>query len=160
METSVATIEEESGDTRARGVRPTAEMQQLWFACLRRPWSSLVVMPAHAEGSVLAVAQALAEIGAIYLNRPVKLFDARGLTVAEAAKVILEISPRSEERKFTVIPADSVLANHAGVPLCLAADAVLLVVDLANTEMASARRTIDLIGASRVIGVVARRPTA
>ena len=138
-----------------RAAPPSVDLQQLWFACLRRPWSSLVVMPANAEGSALAVARALADIGALHRNRPVRLINAGGLDVAGAARVILEMSPRTTANELTVVCTDSVLDNQAGIPLCLAADAVLLVVDLDQAEMSSARRTIGLVGPAKFIGAVA-----
>lgn len=144
-----------TSDPAGRAARPSAELQQLWFACLRKPWSSLVVMPAAAEGSARALAKALAEVGATYRNQPVRLVNAAGLDVAGAARVILEMSPRTEANELTVVCTDSVLRNQAGIPLCLAADAVLLVVDLEQADLTSAQRTIGLIGSSKFLGAVA-----
>src|SRR5258708_25637368 len=44
-------------------VLPPLELQQLWFLTLRWEWSSLVLVPADSQGSVLWIATALAQVG-------------------------------------------------------------------------------------------------
>jgi hypothetical protein len=148
---------EELGGRGASGLL-AAELQQLWFACLRRPWSSLVVLPAHPEGSAQLVAQALAEIGGLHRNRPVKLINTEGLKLSMSSRAILEMTSHAMSGELTIVCADSVLSNQAGIPLALAADAVLLCVDLGQTDLISARRTIELVGANRFVGSVAIHP--
>ena len=59
--------------TRRVGADPTSlELQELWFAMLRRrAWSSLVVVPAHAGGSAASLARGLAAVAERQLRRRV-----------------------------------------------------------------------------------------
>ncbi|MHB8875759.1 MAG: hypothetical protein ACYC8T_18895 [Myxococcaceae bacterium] len=139
-------------------VMPAAELQQLWFTCLRKPWSSLLVMPAYPGGSAQAVARALVEVGSLHRSRPVTLLDAEGLTVAGATRAIEDLTRQASTGELTVLCAASVLSNQAVLPLAMAVDAVLLTVDLGTTDVSSARRTVELIGEKRFIGAVAIHP--
>ncbi len=56
-----------------------------------------------------------------------------------------------------IIAIQPVVDEVLGVAVAQAADAVLLCVELGKTHLRAARRTIELIGADRVIGVVLKR---
>lgn len=73
-----------------RGNRPlgsnpaSVELQQLWFAMLRRrAWSSLVVVPADARTSVTSIARGLAAVGERHLGRRVALIIPDEVPTAE-----------------------------------------------------------------------------
>lgn len=128
---------------------------QLWYATLRkRSWTSLVVAPAHPGGSTYEIANALAEAGLICERRAVKLIDAREAPLGEASAVISEMVNHAVSRGRVIAAVGSVLTNQVGIPIATAADAVLLCVEMGRTDLASARRTIELIGAEKIIGCV------
>src|SRR5687768_2847733 len=121
---------------------PPRELQQLWFATLKRPWSSLVVVPAHPGDSTLEVAQALASVGALHRSRPARLIDAAEAELKDASRLILEMTSHVNAGSLVVVSVQSVVQNQAGIPLALAADAVLLSVALGEADFASAERTV------------------
>jgi hypothetical protein len=133
---------------------PSSEVQRLWFAALRRDWSSLAVLPAHPEGSADGVAQALAKVARLHKDEGVKLISARGADLSATSRLIIDMTTHVATGGLCILVLDSVLTNPAGIPLALAADAALLCVELGEADTDSARRTVDLIGASRFVGAV------
>jgi hypothetical protein len=138
---------------------PSGELQQLWFACLRREWSSLVVIPAHPGGSSLFVARSLAEVGGLQRNSPVKLITAEGTDMAATSRLIIDMTAHVASGGLVIVAIDSVLENQAGIPVALAADAALLCVSYGESDFASARRTLELVGQDRFVGTVTFQPS-
>ena len=60
--------------------------------------------------------------------------------------------------RATIIAIEAVAENPLILPLALAADAVLVCVELGRTRLDDARHTVELIGRDHIIGVVLRRP--
>lgn len=136
---------------------PSADLQRLWFATLKKEWSSLVVLPAHPEGSASFVARSLAQIGSLHRDGSIKLISAEGVGVSGTSRLIIDMTSHVSSGGMVIVVLDSVLSNPTGIPVALAADAVLLCVHLGETETESARRTIEMIGADRFVGAVAIR---
>ena len=135
----------------------STEIQQLWLALLKRPWTSLVLASANADGSSWEVAEALAEVGQMHRGRPIKLMDAEGAALTEAAALVTEMTSHAAGGKPVLVAVGSLVENLAGVPLARAADAVLMCVTLGEAHFASAKRTVELIGAEKIVGCVALR---
>ncbi len=136
------------------------ELQQLWFAVLKREWSSLVVVPSHPGSSGLNIARELASIASIHRGTEVKLINAESAELRGTSRLIVEMTSVVRAGQMCIVAVDSVVENQAGIPLALAADAALLLVTLNETELASARKTLELVGPSRFVGSVVVRPTA
>ncbi len=142
---------------------PSLDIQQLWFATLRWEWSTLVLVPADSRGSVVGIAKGLAQVGDLHCGRAVKI-TAEETSLASTSELVEDISGQSTIRpmnagserwkKRTIIALDPVLCDPAGIVVALAADAVLLCVELGKTNIAEARRTVQLIGRDRFIGCV------
>ena len=131
-----------------RGPHPLPDsFRDLWLATLRHEWSALVVVPAHAEDSAVNVARALAEIG------EVDFIDAEDVTPTSSTRVTQDMLAQAT-RGRVVVALDPVVSNPAVLPIVLAADAALICITLGQTEIASARRTVELIGRERFIGCV------
>lgn len=152
---------------------PPREIQELWFAMRRSPWKSVAVMPAHPGGSARALAEDLCQVARL-TGRSARLVVAEGLELADIASLAAEMEggsggsawvsrPRSDsgpgrhaqhpdDADLVITALDSVLANPLILPLALANDAVLLVVELGRTDMESARKSVELIGRDRLIG--------
>jgi len=67
------------------------------------------------------------------------------------------VSAPGERRSGTqrvVVLLSSVIDVMAGVPIAMAADAVVLTVTLGKTRLDDARRTLELVGAQRVLGTI------
>ena len=134
---------------------PSAELQRLWFATLKREWSSLVVVPAHPGGAALAVGRGLAQVAALHKDGAVKLIAVEGADLQSASRLIIEMTAHVAAGGVAIVVLESVVGNPAGIPIALAADAALLCVRLGEADLESAERTVELIGAERIIGAVA-----
>jgi len=146
------------------GILPALDLQELWFTTMRWEWSSLVLVPAHASGSAIWIAKALAEIGIPQQSRAAKI-TAQGAMLAATSELVGDLVTQSTIRSMkssnerwktghTIIAIDPVVSNPAGIPVALAADAVLLCVEIGKTDIASARKTVQLIGREHFIGCV------
>lgn len=166
---------------------PSRELQELWFATRRREWRSLVVVPASPGSSALHIAQALGEVGGAIRMSPVHVVNAEGMDLDGIATLVLDIGMEEPELKkpepkgsvwtsgsggwdasgpvgrgapatrATIIAIGAVAENPLILPLALAADAVLLCVEIGRTRMEDARHTVELIGRDRIIGTVLLR---
>jgi hypothetical protein len=163
---------------------PSRELQELWFATRRRDWKSLVVVPAAPGLSAFPIAKALGEIGGIIRMSPVQVVNAEGLDLPSIAMLVQEFSnePRhsgsvwtsgapgnngpqgaepfsnnKQERAF-IVAIEPVVTNPLALPLALAADAVLICLELGVTQLAAAQHTIHLVGRDRLVGSVLLSP--
>jgi len=149
------------GQSRAASL-PPLDLQQLWFSTLRWDWSSLALVPAGSNGSVLRIAKALAQVGNRHGGRAVTRTEATGFgTSAELAEDItgqftVHTSSVGSERwkQRTIIALHPVLTDPAGIPVALAADAALLLVELGKTNIAEAQKTVQLIGRDHFRGCI------
>ncbi len=141
---------------------PGTAAHSLWFAVQTRPWESLAVLPAGPGESAKDVANALFDVGALASGGPMRLLDARDVTLTSSASVIVNMSSlvaASGERRAggtqrVVVVLASVIDVMAGIPIAMAADAVVLTVTLGKTRLDDARRTLELVGAHRVLGTI------
>ncbi len=134
---------------------PTPEMQRLWFATLKKDWSSLVVLPAHPGGAALSVGRALAQVAALHKDVPIKLISGEGADLQNATRLIIDMTTHVAQGGLVIVVLESLVSNPAGIPVALAADAALMCIQLGETDFESAERTIDLIGGpSRLVGSV------
>ncbi len=157
-------------DTQPLAVLPQAAAgpaaNALWFAVQTRPWLSLAVLPAGPGESALGVANALYDVGALVSGGPIRLLDARAVTLASSASLIVNMSSlvsapgerRTGGTQRAIVLLASVIDQLAGVPIVLAADAAVLTLTLGKTTLDSARRTLELVGADRVLGTILVAP--
>jgi hypothetical protein len=164
---------------------PSRELQELWFATRRKDWKSLVVVPAAPGLSAFPIAKALGEIGGVIRMSPVQVVNAEGLDLPSIAMLVQDFSgdqqrgggsvwtsaspgnngpqgaePFStlkQERAF-IVAIEPVVTNPLALPLALAADAVLLCLELGVTDVEAAKHTIDLVGRDRLVGSVLLSP--
>jgi hypothetical protein len=132
---------------RVKKTIPPAGYRDLWFATLRYEWSTMVVLPASSGASALPVARALAEVGGV------DLISAEGVTPSSSSRVTQDMLAYAT-RGRVIVALDAIVSNPAGLPVVLAADAALLCVTLGETEIASARRTLEMVGRDQFIGCV------
>jgi hypothetical protein len=141
---------------------PPLDLQQLWFSTLRWDWSSLALVPAGSNGSVVRIAKALAQIGNRHGGRPVTRSE--GTSLSTSGELAEDISGQftvntpsigSERwKQRTIIALDPVVTDPAGIPVALAADAALLFVELGKTNIAEAQKTVRLIGRDHFRGCI------
>ncbi|MCI0669384.1 MAG: hypothetical protein L0Y64_02865 [Myxococcaceae bacterium] len=150
----------EAAEAAAAPMLRERELQQLWFATLRTSWSSLVVMDTHPGGGALEVAKALADVGGVQRGSDVRLIEATGAELGRAASIISEMTTHVLNGGLAVAAVDPVVQSQTGVPIAMAADAVLLVVTLGRTGLDAVERTVELVGRERILGCVALHPAA
>ncbi len=138
---------------RANPLLPS-DLQELWFSLLRQGWSTLVIMPAHRGGTSLELTQSLAEVGRAHRGSRPMVIDARTAELGQAASLISEMTTHAANGGLVLVAANAVLENQVGIPLVLAANAVLLSVTLGQTDVPSVERTLELVGRQRVLGCV------
>ena len=143
---------------------PARAVQELWFATLRRPWRSLVLVPTSPGSSALPLAQALARFGSFLRRQPVRILNGEGMGLQEIAELTMELEfaksapPGTAEPALCLIVLEPITINPLATAVALAADAVLLCVDYGESNLDVARKTIEQIGPERFIGCVALKP--
>jgi hypothetical protein len=132
--------------------RLNVDWHLLWFATRRWDWSSLAIVPADRGLSTLPVAKSLTWVGA-YHPQPVELVNAVDIPLEQAGKLAARLKSAAPLHNILIAAMDSVFDNQAAIPVMLAADAVLLVVALGQTDFSAARQTLELLG-QKTIGCV------
>jgi hypothetical protein len=137
--------------------KPSGAQQQLYqqlLTCLRGEWHSMVVVPASPGSSAAMVANALAEVSTLVRGKKATLFSTEGLEVNDVSRIIVDMMQHIGSGGLAIVSIDSVIAAQSGIPVTLAVDVALLVVELGVTETADAKRTVELIGAKKFLGAV------
>lgn len=130
------------------------QLYQQLLTCLRGEWHSMVVVPASPGSSGAMIANALVEVSTLVRGKKAKLFTTEGLEVNDVSRVIVDMMQHIGGGGLAIVSIDSVIAAQSGIPVTLAVDVALLVVQLGVTETADARRTVELIGAKKFLGAV------
>lgn len=139
-------------------------LQELWFATRRRNWKSLVLVPASPGRSAFPLANALGETGEFISRSPVHVINAEGMDLDQVTSVATDLSGAAARsaggasergnQRSTIVSIDAVTANPLALGIALAADAVLVCIELGGTNLDVARRTIEMIGRDRIVGSV------
>lgn len=130
------------------------QLYQQLLTCLRGEWHSMVVVPASPGSSAAMVANALVEVSTLVRGKKAKLFTTEGLEVNDVSKVIVDVMQHLGTGGLAIVSIDSVIAAQSGIPITLAVDVALLVVQLGVTQTADAKRTVELIGEKKFLGAV------
>lgn len=130
------------------------QLYQQLLTCLRGEWHSMVVVPASPGSSGAMIANALVEVSTLVRGKKAKLFTTEGLEVNDVSRVIVDMMQHIGGGGLAIVSIDSVIAAQSGIPVTLAVDVALLVVQLGVTETDDARRTVELIGAKKFLGAV------
>ena len=130
------------------------QLHQQLVTCMRGEWHSMVVVPASPGSSGAMIANALVEVSTLVRGKKAKLFSTEGLEVNDVSRVIVDMMQHLGTGGLAIVSIDSVLEAQAGIPLTLAVDVALLVVQLGVTQIADAKRTVELVGAKKFLGAV------
>jgi hypothetical protein len=126
----------------------------VWFAFAQHRWTSLVLVPAHPNVSVLAFARALASAGRAYDEPTLGLIEAERLPPSRIPGVLADIEARTSLEQRTIIAVASPLEDNSAVPIIRACDGAVMVVPLGDTPMALARRTLAVVGRGAFLGAI------
>lgn len=133
---------------------PQQQLHQQLVTCLKGEWHSLVVVPASPGLSAEKVVNALVEVSTLVRGQPAKAFSTEGLEVSAVSRVIVDVMQHLGNQGLAIVAVDSVIATQTGIPVILAADAALLVVELGVTTTADAKRTVEIVGEKKFIGAI------
>jgi hypothetical protein len=141
----------------ANTAAPDGEWAQLWFAMMRREWTTLAVIPASPRDGGLATAAAIVEAGKRYADGDVHLLDATDAAPHAVDLIIASMAGTFAPGSKLIIALDNPIANPSSIPIARAADASLLAVRLGDPSHREAQRSVDSVGRDFFIGSVAIR---
>lgn len=126
----------------------------IWFSFAKHAWRSMVLVPAHPGLSVLGVARALADAGRTYDEPTLGLIEAERVAPGRVQSIVAEIQDRSTLDQRTIVAVASPIEDNAAIPIIRGCDVGVLVVPLGDTTMASARRTLAVVGRGSFLGAI------
>jgi hypothetical protein len=129
-------------------------MQDLWLALQKRSWRSLAVMSASKGVGTLTAANALAKIAWWYTGVPSCVFDMRDLSLRLLEHQLRDMAGQLQGGERIFIALRSTSENPTAVPIAQAADAAVLCVELGQTDMKAAQRTLQAVGRQRFVGTL------
>jgi hypothetical protein len=129
-------------------------MEALWLSLQRRPWQSLAVLAASKGVATLEAANSLARMGWWFTGQPTCVFDMRDLSLRLLEGQIRNIGAQLQGGERAFVALRSLTENPTAGPLAMAADAVVLCVELAKTDIKSAQQAIASIGRDKFIGTI------
>jgi len=148
----------------------TFELQELWFSLMSRNWRSLAFVPAREGGSSLQLARKFVSIGKSIQGATLALLEGAQLDLETAAKMTQQLQGTRASAWATTSPGgagaaifpdariivalDAVLENALSIPVALATDGVVLVVESGVTTTAQMEHSLQLLGRDRVLGAV------
>ena len=129
-------------------------LQLLWLGLQQRTWRSLAVMAASEGIETLSVADTLAKIAWAYTGQPTCVFDMRDLNLRLLEHQIRDMAAQLQGGERVFVALRSMGENPTAVPLAMAADAVVLCIELGRTDIKSAQRTLAAIGREKFLGTL------
>lgn len=140
----------------ATDVTVPPDWERLWFMLRVKPWTSLAVVPAGAGAQADRAVKTLAAAGRRDGRLPVSTYSAVGRTATEVKDLTetLATPPGAVDRLLTLVACEPLHDNPGMIPVVHAASAVLLVVPLADSTLASVRTAVELIGRDRILATV------
>lgn len=139
---------------RVSGPMSSNQWALVWFTLIEHPWTSIVIVPAEANASSIAVARALTDVGNTYEEQGVQLIEAERLPPAIARHVIATMTKRADSGARTVVAVASPLVDYNAIPIARAADASVMLVKVGATALSDAKKTVNMIGRQCFIGSI------
>lgn len=134
------------------------QLHQQLLSCMKGEWHSVVVVPGSSTRSAAMVAHALAEVSSLVRGKKARLFSAEGLDTADVSRTIMDMMQHVAAGGLAVVSIAAVTSAQSGIPVTLAADVALLVVEMGVTSIEDAKRTVSLIGPQKFLGAVTIQP--
>jgi hypothetical protein len=134
---------------------PGRVILELWMALSRRPWRSVVLLPADRRDSTEAAAKALAEVGRRLRLARVEAVVAEELGYEQAAALIRSLAAHGSSggpADQLVVSIPSVVVEPLGVAVARQADLVVLCIRMGWSALDDARQTVQLVGEDRMAG--------
>jgi hypothetical protein len=135
-------------------------LRHMWLVLCRSQWRSMAVVPADRETSSREVVDVLDELARFFDLGTFKLVDAESASLPSATRAAEDLAHPADPALRTVFCVASPLHHAGAVPIVLAAERALLLVQVGATRLEAAHRLVELIGRERVVGCVATRRRA
>jgi hypothetical protein len=133
--------------------------QALWFTIARKPWGSVVLVPADEGLSTAAIAMGIADVGRRLRNAPVTAMVADEFDYAFAAQLAPRVAAAGAAARAgdgapsrVIVSIPPVTVDPLGVAVAQAADATILCIAMGRSRVAAVQRTIQLIGRDCIAG--------
>lgn len=142
---------------------PAREYQELWFTLQRGHWRSVALVPTDVGASADGIANALGEVGRWLHENPTIFVMKDELDYASGAQLMARdgagggLSPNLGAGGQVIVAVQPVISVPLGLAIVEAADAVILCVDMGRTRVSAVRKTISLVGRSRIAGCFVRQ---
>jgi hypothetical protein len=133
------------------------DWQRMWLQTQRTQWRTLALVPGDDSTSTLGVAYLIAKL-AFEEGESIHVADLRRLKLKHVDAFLDGIKWDNKHGDRIIFATRSSGANLATIPLARAADCVILCASLGVTKLASARETVEQIGAGRFAGTLLVRP--
>lgn len=137
-----------------RSSAATSDLQFLWLALSKERWRSLALVPVARGAEVRALGRALAELSLRFGREATSHLPAEGADPTAVSEQIAAVA-QAAMRGRVLVTVSPVAESAAGLAVAQEADAVVLCVQMGEAQLASARRTLALLGGARVLGCVA-----
>jgi hypothetical protein len=134
---------------------PERVILELWLALSRRPWRSVVLLPADRRDSTHAAANSLAEVGRRIKLARVDAVVAEELGYERAGALIRSLAAHGASGgpgDQLVVAIPSVVVEPLGVAVARQADLVVLCIRMGWSGLDDARQTVQLVGEDRMAG--------
>ncbi|MEO7035145.1 MAG: hypothetical protein ABI548_14605 [Polyangiaceae bacterium] len=137
------------------------QWQQLWLAIERRPWRSLVLIPAG-EGAPLdftvSIAVNLSRTAMVHIGSAIQVADGTIVPLNQLNPFLNEVRrcTSSGERLIVALPPTD--ASPVTASIAQSSDAAVLCILLERMASADANKTVKLIGPKRFLGSVLVHP--
>jgi hypothetical protein len=132
-------------------------LQKLWLATQKRGWRSLAILSAGRGVETIHVAEILAELVWRYRGQPSSVCDLRDLSMRLVEYQVREVQAQTDAGARVLIALRSIFENPTAAPIARQADAIILCIRLAKTELKAAEQTLAEVGREHVIGSIILR---
>jgi hypothetical protein len=132
-----------------------AEWQRLWLAVESRQWRSLALVPAGEGGSLdftLIVAITLSRTAMVHLGNPIQIADATQVPLNQLTAFSDEVRRCTADGQRLLVALPSMKDSAITASIAQSVDAAVLCVLAGKMSSADAKRTVKLVGASRMLG--------
>ena len=116
-------------------------------------------MAASKGTSTLGTASSLARIAWWYTGQPSCVFDMRSLSLRLLEPQLRDMAAQMNGGERVFVALSTLSENPTTAPIAMAADGVVLCVELGKADIKSARRAIDTIGRDRFLGTILVSPS-
>ncbi len=130
------------------------DWERLWFATRQKAWSSLAIIPSDRGVSAGSVAESLVATGQMHGERPVKVLNAQGVQLAGVHQLMDTLAAMTGRGDWVIVPVDPIAENPNAVPIVQATSGALLVVNLGESLLTSARTAIEAVGREHFLGSI------